>query len=328
MAEQFDELRTQLTELTRRMFALESKGERAALLEHIANDGQFRFTNGRGQELQRDELEPKKGDRSIDKSTMNVRAAATVGVVSCVIEVEKKRYRNTLVFERPDAALDWKCVSWHVTALKGDALPPLPSTELRWFGQGHARGDVLAWFSAMQPEVVVPPRTDTYMIIDGIDALGIKLREGKIEVKKRVGEARHNFLGRSGRVSQWLKWSLLVANQDARTGTTTSNTTAGVQWIDVEKVRRWVKFRIDPAGNVGEPSHGRIEGTGCAVELTDLQVAGEKWWTLGFESFSDEGGDLTKSLVSVATQVLRSVPGPIGAEMQADYPEWLRKLRS
>ena len=65
-------------------------------------------------------------------------------------------------------------------------LKSLSTTEVRWFRRGSIPQSVRQWFSTLgrQPEFQ-PPRLDYYLrLLDG-DALGIKIREGKVEVKQR-----------------------------------------------------------------------------------------------------------------------------------------------
>ena len=65
---------------------------------------------------------------------------------------------------------------------------------------------------------------------------------------------------------------------------------------------------------------------GCEVELTAINVAGQAWWTVGFEAFGEEA-DLTRPLKMVANHLLLPEQGmTLAAEHSHGYPRWLAVL--
>lgn len=61
-----------------------------------------------------------------------------------------------------------------------------PTAEVRWFHRGKVPLDVMAWFLRLHGEPEEPGhRVDYYLRLSDADALGIKLRDGRIEIKTR-----------------------------------------------------------------------------------------------------------------------------------------------
>jgi hypothetical protein len=87
-------------------------------------------------------------------------------------------------------------------------------------------------------------------------------------------------------------------------------------WLRVRKCRQiaWV------------PADGADRDTGCSVELTEVEVLGEMWWTLGFEARGDAA---LESVERTAAMVLaRPLPGTEGftAKDSCSYGEWVHEL--
>jgi hypothetical protein len=101
------------------------------------------------------------------------------------------------------------------------------SAEIRWFWPGHAQWEVLlAWFtregrlpliehtdtpdSAARPFVKQErPRTDEYLLLPNCETVGVKQREGQLEVKALVDVPQPFAQGNvAGQIDQWVKWSL------------------------------------------------------------------------------------------------------------------------
>jgi hypothetical protein len=59
------------------------------------------------------------------------------------------------------------------------------------------------------------------------------------------------------------------------------------------------------------------------VELTQLNINGSAWWTLGFEAFGSESS-LTESLETVATWTSKTYQAQkLNAADSSAYPIWL-----
>jgi hypothetical protein len=192
----------------------------------------------------------------------------------------------------------------------------LPSAEVRWFVRGPVDPLVAAWFeSSDPPPQQESPRVDHYL--DRVDeSLGIKLREGKIEVKRR--EAIIGDLAVGGRVlgvvERWRKWSFTLDDRDVPRDS----------WIVVEKRRRLRKYAIRDGRAVAVPAGDR-PAQGCNVELTELRVADDSWWTLGLEAYGDES-TLEDQLWLAARAVFGDDAPPLTIDDSYAYPAWLRRL--
>jgi hypothetical protein len=124
-----------------------------------------------------------------------------------------------------------------------------------------------------------------------------------------------------GRMESWQKWSFpsspLARSAAARAG-----------WRPVSKRRRISRFSLASGRIVaraavlgGEP--------GCEVELTEVRIRGEDWWTLGFEA-TGPAGLLRSELEATAALVFaRALPGAVepGPDESRSYADWLCRRR-
>ena len=181
--------------------------------------------------------------------------------------------------------------------------PPLRTTEARWFVRGAPPTDVAAWFDALGPAVEAESRTDRYLA-PASDALGVKLREGRIEAKRLDGPAGPLDAGRAGApLETWTKWSF-VLDADAAPG-------AG--WVAVEKTRR-------------QREHEAGEGT-CRLELSEVTVDGDAWWSVCLEAEGPSAETRRRALESAAARWLGRPDAPaLPADAAMGYPAWLRSL--
>jgi len=195
------------------------------------------------------------------------------------------------------------------------------TAELRWFFRGSPPAAVAAWFDAAAapaPQV----RSDTYLVLPGTDALGVKLRGGtanlEFKLRPRPPERlwRPSAVDAEGQLERWQRWSLsrpTLGRLLPRLGLPKGG------WRVVRKERRLVTL----------PYGGRNDA-GCRLELTALGVDGSsRWSTLGFESYGPEG-DLVPALVSAAEHFFGALAtdlgAGLGAEVSCGYPGWLATL--
>ncbi len=198
-----------------------------------------------------------------------------------------------------------------------------PSIEVRWFHEGTIPPEVLEWFqqSEHKPEEQ-PSRVDYYLRHTHQGSLGIKLREGRVEIKQRqrqYGVVRfHQRV--AGMVENWRKWSfeLSEAGRDLSSAAVPASS-----WIGVEKERTLRRYRLTGDNEIVAVSVGEGSGQTCSLELTSIHVEGAEWWSLGFEAFDDEVAD-EGSLLLVAKQVLTACQPPaLRARDSHGYPKWL-----
>jgi hypothetical protein len=202
--------------------------------------------------------------------------------------------------------------------------------EMRWFYPGRLPGQLVTWLERRSHlPAVQPPRQDHYLRLAGRRALGIKLREGNVEIKKRLDDPGEVEVGPGavGRMARWRKWSFPLAPRAAPgAGSLEDLLVPGSAWIAVEKERRLRRYRL--AGGLqaaAVPLEAPAE-VGCEFELATVRAGGQEWWTACFEAFGRESA-LERALLAVAANVLKDGwPLPLEAEHSSGYPAWLDRF--
>ncbi len=199
-----------------------------------------------------------------------------------------------------------------------------PSMEVKWFREGAIPPTVWEWFQQRdgQPETQ-PCRVDYYLRVTDRDSLGIKLREGRIEIKQRhrqYGVVR--FDGRvAGLVEQWHKWGFELTSVGSDPASILG---VSRSWIGVKKERRLYRYRVTSDQKVVAVPATGYPVQGCQLELTRIGVEERTWWSLGFEAFGDVS-TIEESLFVVARQVLAAgEPPALEAKESYGYPKWLQ----
>jgi len=181
----------------------------------------------------------------------------------------------------------------------------LSSAEVRWFFRGDPPAEVGEWFRYGDLWAQQPDRIDEYLLLPGCSTTGIKLREGRFEVKVQTeGPVATEYPGGvRGHRDGWVKWSASLGDAE---GVRASLRAGDEQWVRVRKARALRGFSLDGASHDDDPREidagGERPGRGCGVEITEVRVlapAESAWWTLGLEGF-DDGGDPTECLERVA----------------------------
>jgi hypothetical protein len=199
----------------------------------------------------------------------------------------------------------------------------LTTDEIRWFFPGLIPDAVVDWFGAA-PVVPTPKRTDIYLPLPSSLALGIKLRQGRFEIKTRTSAPRpvsypHST---SGMAARWKKESYrtpLVASLEARLNDLAA--------LHVVKERHLRKFSLGQ-DSVTEIGPGDAPMLGCLFEMTQLWCNGHASWTVALEAFGAMEG-LEGVLDRVAQTVFNASPCPVRLDTKtcADYPDWLPTQR-
>jgi len=187
------------------------------------------------------------------------------------------------------------------------------TAELRWFFRKPPPQPLVDWFA----KIADPPesRSDTYLVLPGADALGVKIRGGtgafELKLRPRPPERLGLPGGITGDLEEWQRWSLprpVIGRLLPRLGLPRAH------WLEVTKRRRrtTIPFRGD---------------AGCRVELTALTARGQEWTTVGFESFGPEP-DLVPAVEAAADTLFGSLdlPGDLDADLSCGYPGWLATL--
>lgn len=199
------------------------------------------------------------------------------------------------------------------------AIEGVRSIEVRWIFPGQLAAAVTGWFGRFP--AATQELEDVYLLDPHLPGLSVKVRAGRaLEVKMYRGSPGLLVVaGRArGRLEFWQKWSF-ACDPPGQEGSGPAG------WEPVSKKRRISRF--SPASGPAPVSvPGLGEETGCAVELTEVRMRGEAWWTLGFEA-TGPASVLRSELEAAATLVFaRALPG--GVELSTDdsgsYAQWLR----
>ena len=192
------------------------------------------------------------------------------------------------------------------------------SLEVRWIFPGQLEASVVGWFGRFPART--ESREDTYLLHPQLRGLSVKVRgRGALEVKVYGGSPGIlDMAGRArGNMESWQKWSfpfspLSLANADP----------AG--WTPVLKGRRISQFALT-SGPIVARGPGLIQQSRCEVELTEVRIRGQHWWTLGFEATGP--ADLLRSELEATAAVVfaRALPGETepGPNESRSYAELL-----
>ena len=200
----------------------------------------------------------------------------------------------------------------------------LVTVEIRWFHVGMIPAQTMEWFQhGSQHADVQPSREHQYLALPACDALGIKLRQGRVEIKQ--GYQHFDDLRVRGRIAGrprfWRKWGFVLDPSDeALSGIPLQSP----WWIPVRKERMVRIYRTTGDGMVWAVPVGEYPVRGCHLELTQVHVKGNQWWTLGFEAFGDEC-TLYEDLLLVANETLvAGEPPRLSSRDCYGYPRWLQ----
>jgi hypothetical protein len=182
---------------------------------------------------------------------------------------------------------------------------------VRWIRPGRPANEIDHWFSrfAQVPET----RDDDYLISPRLPGLSIKIRGGaSFEVKQHRGVVGALDIAgaAAGSIDSWIKRSIPLTG-----GVDVSCPQEGSAWRRVSKRRQIARFPIDASG-----------GPDCSVELTEVEVAGQSWWTLGFEA----GGRGALGRIKHTAAVVFAEPLPTASAFRAgeacSYADWIHGL--
>ncbi len=217
---------------------------------------------------------------------------------------------------------------------------PFTSVEVRWFFPGGtaANAGLAEWFVDTQPVPREPeterprwqPRSDgkpdVYLRLPGVHDMGIKLREGLLQIKGRVAELGPVGFGggRAGIVDCWCKWS--YADALPALETVFRPAAAGSATIPVAKTRALRLFVLSGGDDLREMRPGCAVDRGVMAELAELTVAGRAFVSLAFEAFPDDAA-MRAVFPDVVSRCLADCPDHrLDASTSASYPRLLDRL--
>lgn len=194
------------------------------------------------------------------------------------------------------------------------------SLEVRWILPGSLDMAVAEWFAGFPSEV--ESREDAYLLDPDLGGLSVKIRGGQaLEVKAFGGSPGILELrGRArGRMQYWRKWSVPFGPPSSSSGDSEG-------WKRVRKQRRTSRFSLTH-GRITASAGGRAGEPRCAVELTEIRVHHQDWWSLGLEATGP--ADLLRPVLGANAAFVFTQPLPSGVDFRmqdsTSYAEWLRQ---
>ncbi|MBW4663021.1 MAG: hypothetical protein KME01_02285 [Chroococcus sp. CMT-3BRIN-NPC107] len=199
----------------------------------------------------------------------------------------------------------------------------LSTTELRWFYPGKLPEAISAWFNAQYlGKALESPekREDIYLYVaSDCDYMGIKLRQGRLEIKWRKAELGilRVIEGVEGKLETWNKWT---CEDSTAKNFQPQSVIDKSHWVRVSKVRQQRKYQVLSKNLVQDVPLNTIFDNGCDVELTQLNISGNDWWSIALEAF----GESTDNLPVVANRVFQRYNAlALAAKNSFAYPSWL-----
>ncbi len=216
--------------------------------------------------------------------------------------------------------------------LIGGAMTSTASAEVRWIVEGTVPTAAWEWFVRNKLANGPDKRGDHYTVLPGVQTVGVKWRDEKLEFKPRAKDLGVKDCGRQvqGRIELWEKWSW---SGNAVEDVKRAADSMPERWIAVEKSRIERKFAFDGKAVREIDAKKKYPGNACNVEVTALRVGGQDYWTFGLEAFADPESN-EKSLELTLTAVLNETATPaellgkLTAAVTRSYPTWLATLKS
>lgn len=198
----------------------------------------------------------------------------------------------------------------------------LTTAELRWFYPGKLPEIVLQWFEQDRLGYLAPveEREDIYLYVPESEFVGIKLRQGRLEVKWRKAELGILEFGQAvGKAEKWSKW---LCEDKSQESFQRSQVSGKQTWISVNKQRKQRNYTVTNQAVVAIPIEQFCDRV-CSVELTQLEIYNHFWWSLAFEA---SGEDEFNTLKIVAESLFQFYSSPkLQLQDSFAYPWWLEK---
>jgi hypothetical protein len=196
---------------------------------------------------------------------------------------------------------------------------PLITCEMRWILEGALPGEVERWFHRAGAPAAPAWREDRYLILPGAADMGVKERQGRLEIKGRLAElGRHAIAPEiEGAAERWCKWSYAA-------GAPPFGGLQG-QVVVVGKGRAQRHFLLEPGGRVPEVAQRDLPRRGFSLEATRVRLAGQNYWSLGIEAAPGDDAMLA-DLHRAMPGALARFPMPLPRSHSSSYPEWLARL--
>ena len=193
--------------------------------------------------------------------------------------------------------------------------------EVRWFYDGTPPDAVVAWFKGLNPQQQ-SEREDLYLISDD-PFLNVKLREGKIQLKRNSGDRTRTAFndGVRGIREYWQKWSFPLTDDAPDLFT---DDPSGL-WMPVTKSRLRREYEPDEQhtllDTLDEP-----EPAEALVELTRVTHGEHTAWTICMEA-EGRAEALDGTLRQMGRYVFsQGTPPDLVPAHSFGYVRWLERL--
>jgi hypothetical protein len=179
--------------------------------------------------------------------------------------------------------------------VEGSGAANVRTLEIRWFFAEDQPG-LKSPFDGFTPEqFALESRTDRYLLVPGREDLGIKVRQGRLEVKYRIGrpEGFKAAPGIRGRVECWEKLGFELAPGGVP-GALPEN--FGASWVELHKQRWAASVRLED-GRLNYTPPWKRSPDSVLVEYTKISLEGGARYTFGLEWPDGGSSDLAQALL-------------------------------
>lgn len=171
------------------------------------------------------------------------------------------------------------------------------SREIRWFYPTELKS-VEKWFMDNGYTFEnADPRTDYYLPLKNQDDIGIKLREGNVEIKQRIARTKKENISElaNGYFENYIKWSFSSAERDPLFQEIIEG--EKFNWLGVRKERIGYKLKENQNGSIIRVKLDEFPEFGCQVEYTRIKIKEELWYTLCLEWFGEKEIEIDLSIL-------------------------------
>ena len=203
----------------------------------------------------------------------------------------------------------------------------LTTYEVRWFYSGNIPENIESWFKQncfLASTKSSSEREDVYLYTPECDYLGVKLRQGGLEVKWCNPEKDTVHFGSlvEGNVEKWKKWRCSDFSGESFQF---SQIADNPLWVKVKKVRYSQLYTVVLKLPKAVSTDIDIDN-GCSLELTNVEVNGNQWWSISLEAFG-KNCNLKENLYATAALVFETYNGfPLQATNSHGYPSLLKLI--
>jgi hypothetical protein len=203
----------------------------------------------------------------------------------------------------------------------GEPAAGKTTLEVRWIHPGRIPASVMERLGPFEDRIEL--REDHYLVDPWSPDLGVKVR-GALELDLKAFRGSPGELivqgGGGGRLELWEKWTFPL---DA--GAMPPSEAAG--WLAVRKVRRRRSFRVAD-GHVAERPLVEVDEPGCSIELTEVTVGADVWWTIGLEASGDSSNRDRDLRATVDVLFIDPLPEALlDPANSMSYMQWLGSRR-